>query len=76
MNLNAKQIDLLTLLAQVSSGAVVYGRAYAETAKALASRGLLLRSGMQAVVSMGVVEMRIVYAVSEAGAAVVAEARS
>lgn len=73
--LNAKQVELLTLLWEAGE-AIVYGRAYAATADALLARGLILKSGGQAVVSMGKVEGRPKFMVTDAGALALHEHRT
>ena len=67
--LNAKQLELLRLLAQAGpSGALVYGRAYHTSARALEQRKLVSSSLTPVkVVQMGVVDTRWVYSITSHG---------
>ena len=68
MKLNKTQYDLLHLVKTCASqGCVAYGRAYAETANALAKRGLIASIRTQAVASHGSIEFRPVWAITADG---------
>jgi hypothetical protein len=65
--LNAKQVDLLSLV-WYANEAVVYGRAASATAEALVERGLLMQTGTQATIVMGKVEKRPRFMLTDKGA--------
>jgi hypothetical protein len=67
--LNAAQATLLRLIARAGNiGCLVYGRANAATAEALASRGLVAAVSQAAVVQMGTLEHRPVWSITTDGA--------